>query len=466
MSPNESFAEVGGEVRAILRLAAPLATAQIAQVAMGATDTVLLGSLGPDQLAAGGLGANLFFTSVIMVQGGLASIGIVVSHARGAGEIGRIGGTMRGGFLLATFAALPLMVLLRAIAPVLIGIGEPEGLARDIARFEQVLLLGAPAALWLGTQRSYLSAMGWPQLIMRVNLGAVLVNGLLNYGLIHGAFGLPRLGYLGSATATALTLWGVAATVGLGMTRIRALRPYRLFGPIDWGTIRELAALGWPIAITYGIEVTLFLITGLLMGTLGASALAAHQIALNVASLTFMVPFGVAQAANVRVGFHMGGRRPEAARHAAVCSFAIGITFMALAGLTMLSIPRAITTLYLGAGDGAVTALAVRLLQVAALFQIFDGGQTIAAGALRGLKDTRIPMVIAFLGYWCIGLGSAWLFATKWSIGPVGVWWGLALGIASVAILLTLRFAILSSRSIRAAQFVSPTTNIELGRLS
>jgi MATE family multidrug resistance protein len=450
-APRHAGPRFGHEIAQTIRLAAPLALAQLAQVAMGATDTVLLGSLGRDSLAAGGLGANLYFTLMIVVAGGLISVSILVSHARGAGNEGRIAPILRGGFLLALLSALPPMLLLWNIQPILNAIGEPPALAAAIARYDRILLFAMPASLMMATQRGYLAAMGRPWVVMAIAAAAIAANGLLNYGLIHGAWGFPRLGYIGSCTATLATIWAMTAVTGLAMWLTPGLRPHRVVGRIDWRIVRELAVLGWPIALIMGVEIVLFSLAALLIGRFGATELAAHQISMSVVSITFMVPLALSQAVNVRVGFYMGQGSPRAARTAGAAAFVLGVGFMGIMGAILISLPDAIAGLYITEGDptrGEVIALASRLLTIAAFFQVFDGGQTIAAGALRGLKDTRIPAIAAALGYWGVGFTIAWIAGVRMNLGAVGIWWGLAFGLAAVAILLTVRFWLLSHRLI------------------
>ena len=439
------------EIVATIKLAAPLALAQLAQIAMGATDTVLLGTLGRDALAAGGLGANLFFTLMIVAAGGLISVSILVAHARGAEENHRIGSILRGGFLLALLASIPPMLLLWNSHPLLLMIGEPPALADAIAHYDRVLLFAMPASLLMATQRSFLAAMGRPYMVMAVALVAVVVNGLLNYGLIHGAWGLPRLGYIGSCTATLFTLWAMMLAIGLEMRFTAVLKPFRLFGQIDWHTIVELMRLGWPIALISALEIMLFSTAAMLIGRFGATQLAAHQISIGIASVTFMVPLAISQAVNVRVGFYAGQQAPRAARRAGLAAFALGIGFMGAMAAILLTIPDVIAGFYISGADptrGEVIALAVRLLTVAAFFQVFDGAQTISAGALRGLKDTSVPAAAASFGYWGIGFTTAWYFGVHQGYGALGIWWGLAASLAAVAVLLSVRFIWLSDRLI------------------
>ena len=451
MSVTNATPRLSEELKATLHLAAPIAAAQLAQVAMGTTDTILLGSIGHEALAAGGLGANLFFVISIVVQSVLASVGIVVAQARGAQDETRIGCAMRGGFLLAPLIGLLPMLFLWEIEPIMLAIGEAPDLAHAIGRYDRVMVLAVPASMWLGAQRAYLSAMARPGMVMAVSVAAVFINGFGNYGLIHGALGLPKLGYIGSCTATTLTLWGMAAAVGLAMRFTPMLRRFRLAGPVPPALLRELLHLGWPIAITVGLEIVLFGMSGLIMAMFGATALAAHQMSMNVASVTFMVPFAVAQAANVRVGFHIGAGSPRGAKQAAELAFALGVGFMAIAGILFLTVPRFIIGLYLDPANPdnrPVFDLAVSLLAIAALFQVFDGTQTIAVGALRGLKDTRTPMLMAAIGYWAVGFPVAILLAFPLGVGPRGIWWGFVFGLSTVAVLLAARFWVLMRRMI------------------
>lgn len=430
-----------------------MALGQIAQVGMGLTDTVLLGALGRDALAAGGLGAGLFFTTTMVLQGLITSVGILVAHARGSAQPEKIAPLLRGGYLIAALSSFPLMLTMWFAEPILLALGEPEKLSHDVARYVRILLWATPAAMWLGVQRSYLTAMGYTRLVMIVSFVALGVNGFLNYGLIHGAFGLPEMGYLGSATATLIAVWLMFAATTAGMRG--SLSKKRIIAPMDWTVIRELLTLGWPIALTLGVEILLFLVGALMMGVLGATALAAHHVAIQVASLTFMVPLAMNQAANARVGFFMGAGVPYAARRSGFAAFTLGVSFMAVMAVLMFAVPREIALLFnlspAKPEDADVIALVVQLLAICAFFQVFDGAQTIAAGALRGMKDTRIPALLAGLSYWAVGFPVAWTLGFPAGLGPTGIWWGLAVGLAAAAVVLNVRFWRLSGALVRAA---------------
>jgi multidrug resistance protein, MATE family len=290
---------------------------------------------------------------------------------------------------------------------------------------------------------------------MVIGIGALFINGVLNYALIHGVWGLPEMGLMGSATASAITMWGMFAAMTVAIRITPDLRAHKLRGPMDWKLTAELANLGWPIAITFGVEIILFMVAALLMGTISTTALAAHNVTINVASLTFMVPLAIAQAVNVRVGFHLGAKAPVAARQAAVAAQMLGLAFMTTMAVIMFTLPRQIALLFnldpAMPSDAEVIALISSLLVIAALFQIFDGAQSIAAGALRGYKDTRVPMMLVTVGYWGVGFPIAWMLAFPLKMGAVGLWWGLALALAAAALVLGLRLWRMSARRIAEA---------------
>ncbi|MHB1207646.1 MAG: MATE family efflux transporter, partial [Rhodospirillaceae bacterium] len=310
------------EVRATLRLTLPLAGGLLSYIGMALTDTILLGGLGRDALAAGGLAVAIFSTLTMVLHGFVASIGILVAHAQGGRKGENIPPILRAGFLLATLAAVPLMIILWWIEPLLLAIGEPQALAEAVAHYDRILMAGVLPSLWLAAQRSYLTAMHRPRVVMVISVCALLLNGFLNYGLMHGAWGLPAMGYLGSATATMLVLWGMFAATTAVMGRDERHAAVR--GPLKREVVAELAGLGWPIAGTYAVEILMFTVGALMMGVLGPTALAAHQVAISVASATFMVPLAASQAANVRVGYHMGAGLPAAARRAGHAAFLLG----------------------------------------------------------------------------------------------------------------------------------------------
>ena len=309
----------------------------------------------------------------------------------------------------------------------------------DAERFLHVLRWdGVGSIVGIGFMRALFPALGHTRSMLVVPACAAVANGFLSYGLIHGVGPLPALGYLGSALGSVVTLWAM-----LGVLAVLALRPAvrRSWrgGRFDVRTARALLRVGLPIGATVGVEAAVFTAGGMMMGLLGPDALAAHQVALSVAATCFMVPLGLAQAANVRVAFFTGAGQGTEARRAGFTAIAMALLFGVGTGILLAVFPHAIASLYLR--DGSAVPIAVSLLGIAALFQVVDGTQAVASGALRGLADTRVPFIIATLGYWALGFGvSAGLgFGAGW--GPQGVWWGFAAGLLAVAVLMTVRFA-------------------------
>jgi multidrug resistance protein, MATE family len=305
---------------------------------------------------------------------------------------------------------------------------------------------GAPAFLGFAVLRSLLAALSHTRSVMAVVVICIAGNALLNWALIFGRLGAPALGMAGSGYASAINQWLMLAGLGLCariMPDLGALRVVRHAFAARRIEMAEILRLGLPIGAMRGIEVGVFMTAGILMGLLGAAALAAHQLILNCAGITFMVPLGLSQVATVRVAYELGAGRAVAARRAGFVALALGIGFMSAAAVVLWTAPDAIIGVYVDIADPAnreTVQIARRLIAIAAIFQVFDGMQVIAAGALRGFKDTMVPMLLATFGYWGIGFTGCWLFAFPLGYGAVGLWWGLALGLAAVAVMLTLRF--------------------------
>lgn len=435
---------LAGHAIETIRLASPLAIAQLAQMAMSITDTVLLGTLGGDALAAGGLGNTLFFTVVILLQGALTAVSVLVSQARGAGRDSEVPGLYWTGLLLTVLLMVPAFALFSVTAPLLLAIGEPSGLALDTGRYVDLLRWGTPGALiGVGLMRSFLPAIGQGRLILWVSLGAAVLNGFLCYGLIHGVWGLPALGLLGPAAATIAVLSGAAAALLIlvhGRARLRRFVGWRR---PDLRTFRTMLRLGLPVSGTFAVEAGLFLGIGLMIGLLGPAPLAAQQIALNILSVAFMVPLAIAQAANVRVGHNTGAGDAVGARRAGLVAIGLGGACEVASALLLLLAPQTVVGLYLdpaAPGNAETFAITVGLVGVATMFQVADGVQCVAGGALRGLGDTRVPFLLAAVGYWGIGFPAAWWLAMRAGWGASGAWWGLAASLTIVAILLTRRF--------------------------
>jgi MATE family multidrug resistance protein len=438
------------EFRASLALGWPLILTNLAQAALTATDVLLLGRLGADALAAGTLAAGMYHVAVIFTMGLVSAAIPMMSGALGRRRhaMREVRRTVTQGFWAALLVCLPIWVGLWHAEAILVALGQSPELAAQAARFMHTLQWALLPHLGYLVLRSFLAAMQQPRWTLLVAAGAIVFNALAGYALIFGHAGFPALGLAGagiaSTASSALMFLGLAIVV----TRHRRFRRFHLFGAVlraDRQRLRELVRLGLPIAVTLLLETMIFYAAVVMMGLIGPHALAAHAIAMQLITLCFMVPLGLGQVATVRVA--RAGADAVAARRAGWAAWMLGVGFMAASALMMLSIPRVLIGAFLDLRDPAnlvVVTLAVKLLACAALFQVADGGQAVAAGMLRGLHDTRVPMLLAAVGYWVLGVPFGALLAFVFGLGGVGVWLGMATGLTIVAGLLTRRWVKLS----------------------
>lgn len=442
--PRGRAASLAHHAADTMRLASPLAIAQLAQMAMGITDTVMLGSLGGDALAAGGLGESLFITVCVVLQGVITALAVLVSQARGAGRDAHVPGLYWTGVLLALLLVVPGFALFSAAEPLLLAAGEPPALAHDAGVFVGTLRWATPGALLgMGLMRAFLPAIDRGGMVLWVSLASAVGNGALCYGFVHGAWGLPALGLRGPALATVISLTAGAVALLLLLHGRPGLRRFVAWRRPDFPLLGAMLRLGVPVSATFAVETGLFFAIALLIGQLGSVPLAAQQVALNILSVAFMVPLAIAQAANVRVGHCVGAGDNPGARRAGLVAIGLGAGFEGMAALLLLAAPGAVVGVYLdpaSPGSAEAFALATGLLSVVVVFQVADGVQSVASGALRGLGDTRVPFILAALAYWGVGFPAAWFLTLRAGWGVEGAWWGLAAGLIAVATLLTWRF--------------------------
>jgi MATE family multidrug resistance protein len=440
------FAIFYRELRETLWLAGPVVAAQLAQISMGFVDTVMVGRLGQEALAGVALGNTTFFFGLIVCLGVIQAVGPMVAQAHGAGEREPVERSVRQGLWLGVVLAVPTVLILWNIAPVLHMAGQPASAVAAAEGYLHAILGGFLPALWFMALRSFVEGLARPLPVTVITFVGVGLNIGANYVLMFGAWGLPALGLEGTGWASTFVFWVLSGMLALFVVRIEPFASYRIFSGLrtpDLTYFRELVRIGWPIGVSSGIESGLFVLTALMVGVLGTVPLAAHQIALQCAAFTFMVPLGVGIAGSVRVGQAVGRGQPDAARRAGYASMLLAGLFMLGAAVLFWTVPHAIVRLYIDPslpGNAGVAALAVALLGIAALFQVFDGVQVAAMGALRGLKDTRMPMLIALLTYWGIGLSTGYVLGLEWGMGAEGLWWGLVMGLAAAALLLSVRF--------------------------
>ena len=437
------------EIAATGRLALPIVATQLAQVSIMTVDVLLLGWLGAEALAAGAVGWNLFFMVMVSGFGVCMATAPMMAQAigRGRGHLRDVRRSMRQGFWAAGLVTLLGMLLLAQAEPILHLLRQDPELIAAASDYVAVLSWGLLPALWFMVLRQFVAVLQRPRAALVVQVVAFAVNAVGNYGLIFGHLGMPALGIVGSGLASTIANW-LAFLALLGFVLLdRRMRRYRLLGRFwraDWQRLRELVRIGLPVSGVLLLEVAVFSAAVYVLGVIGTAQLAAHQIAIQCAAVTFMVPFGLAQAATVRVGIAAGAGDREAVRRAGWTAFLLGLAFMGTMAISLWLLRWPIVGLFLDLAVPAnlvVAAFAVEFLAIAAIFQVFDGAQTIAMGALRGLKDTRVPMAIAAFGYWGLGFTIGCVAAFQFGLGGVGVWIGLAIGLAAVALLATGRFA-------------------------
>lgn len=435
------------ELRELVALAVPVAVAQVGMMFQGVVDSIMVGRVSPEDLAAVALGNVYFFAAVVFGMGVLFALDPVISQAIGArDEVGVARGTQRGMVLAVALTAVASLALLPAEA-ILAAFRQPPEVVPVAAGYALASLPGVlPFYLYI-VQRQVLQAMGRLRPVLLAMLVANLANVLFNWVLVFGHLGFPAMGAVGSGWASSASRLVMAGAIALfAWPDLRGyLSPFR---PecLRWAPLARMVRIGAPTGVQLQLEFGAFAAAGLAMGLLGTVAVAGHQVALNLASLTFMVPVGVAQAAAVLVGRAVGREDPWAARRAAGAGLVVGAGFMCVTAGAFLGFPAPLARIY--SPDAAVIALGASLLPIAGLFQVADGIQVVSGAALRGIGDTRAPMLINLLGFWGVGLPVGAVLAFRSDLGPPGMWWGLAVGLGVVAALLLRRVRVRFGRDL------------------
>ncbi|MGJ5620267.1 MATE family efflux transporter [Sulfitobacter sp. MF3-043] len=434
----------GGHVRAILTLGLPLVGGHLGQMAIGVTDTVMLGWYSVEALAAVTLASTYFFVLFIFGSGfALAVMPMVASYAAEGDEVGIRRATRMGLWWSLAFGivALPMMIWAETILRLL---GQSEDTAALAGRYLAVAGWGILPALFVMVLKSYLAALERTQVVLWITLLAALVNGLANYALIFGNWGAPELGAVGAAIASVITQF--VSLAGVVIYVVWVMPQHGLFVRLwrgDRSMLAKVFRLGLPIGVTLLSEVGLFAASAVMMGWLGTIPLAAHGIVMQLASLTFMVHLGISNVATIRAGNAYGRRdKPHMAR-GAVIALAMSLSFAALTIIGFVIWPEPLISLFMQRDEPArvdIMAVGVGLLAMAALFQLVDGAQVIALGLLRGVQDTKVPMVLAAISYWGIGVPCSYLLGFVLGFGGIGVWGGLVIGLGVAAVLLNARF--------------------------
>jgi MATE family multidrug resistance protein len=447
ISVEQSAAPWRTELRSTLALAWPLILANVTQQAIVATDVLLMSWLGPSKLAASALALNFTYTLNMLLMGLLIASSPMMATALGKrnNSVRDVRRTFRAGLWLLVLTLPVYWLILWNIGAILLALGQDPGLAADGQVFLRAYMWCTGPWLLFTLVRNFISALERPRAVFVLSAAGIGINAVVSWALIFGHFGLPALGIAGGGLGSTIT-WSLLCAAMLLFVRFdRQFRRFHLFGRwwrFDRERIAAMARLGWPIGLTMALEMGVFALAAYFMGWIGAPAVAAHAIALQLAALTFMVPLGLGQAATVRVGLALGRADPAGISRAGWTAWVAGVGFMGVMAFIMWSFPRGLVTLFLTdvPRNALVIALAVSFLKVAAAFQLADGAQVIGAGMLRGLHDTRWPLLFALVGYWVVGLGiGVWLaFGRDWR--GVGIWVGLASGLAAVAALMLLRW--------------------------
>ena len=446
---------VAVELTETLKLAAPMALAQLGHQAMMTTDLAFIGRLGSEAIAAAALGGTVYYVSFTFGMGVLSAVSPLVAQAFGARDPHLVRRALRAGLWAALLIAIPVMVFPLRGEQILLALGQAPVTAHLAQQYLFGLAWGTAPALCFLAIRGFMGALHRPQPILWITLAAIPANALLVYLLIYGVWGLPRLGLFGAGLATTLVSCGSFVAILWFATSRRPFRKYRVLGHlwrVDWTLVRQIFTIGAPISFAFLMEYGLFAAAALLMGLIGTTALAAHQIALQVTAILFMLPFGIGMAATVRVGHAVGRSDPAAVKRAGFTAMLLGIAVVAVLTLAVVLARFEIARFFLGdaADDAEATIeLAATLLLVGATFFVLDGVQSVAVGSLRGMKDTQVPLVFAVISYWLVGFSSAYGLAFWTPLGALGVWIGLSCGTTIYAILLVLRFWLLANRLVR-----------------
>lgn len=431
----------------LLRLALPVATVQVGVIFMGAVDAVMVGHVSATDLAAVALGNVYFFMTVSFGLGTLFALDPVVSQAFGAADrVGIARGVQRGLIIALGLAVLSSLLLIPG-RPLLTALRQPPDVVPLAADYALVSIPGVlPFYIFVAFRQS-LQSMGRVAPIVVAIVVANLANVFFNWVLIFGNLGAPAMGAVGSGWATTLSRWlMVIALIVIARPLLApCLRPLRR-DAIEFGPLWRMFRLGAPIGVQFFLEFGVFGVIGVLMGSLGTVSMASHQVAINLASLTFMMAVGVTQAATVLVGQAVGAGDAASARRSAGAGLVVVSVLMTVTGVTFLTLPGVLARVY--TPDAAVVALATTLIPVAGIFQIFDGLQAVASGVLRGVGDTFAPMIGNLIGFWLIGLPASLYFGFTRGLGPLGLWWGMAVGLGAVAVALLIRVRIRFGREL------------------
>lgn len=429
------------EIKQLYRLSLPLIIANVFQVGMGFVDTVMAGRISALDLAAVAMGGSLWVLVFLFMLGMFVAVSPIIAQHIGANRTDRVASVFQNGLWIALLMAVPSVIAVRYIPGIMTWLSIDPAIIKTTTAYLHAYSWGMPGIALFLALRFTSEGLGFTRPIMVCQIIGFLLNIVGNYIFMFGHLGMPAMGAVGAGVSSAIVVW----LNGLGMlwyvSRSRKYLPYSLFSYFAlprMSQIVEIAKIGFPIGIMMLMEVGMFSSISMLVGKLGVYNAAAHQIAINFASLTFMVPLGFGRAATVRVGNAIGAGDLHRARYSGLVAMGMSLVVMIFSAVVLLTVPEVIVAIY--TQDAQVSEIAVQLLLIAGVFQVFDGIQVAASGALQGMKDTLRPMMMTFVAYWIIGLPSGYLFGINYGAGARGLWWGFILGLAVAATLLCLRF--------------------------
>lgn len=444
------LSRIARELGRLLPLAGPLVANNLALAGMNFADTVMAGRLGANDLAAVAVGNGIWMVIFLFGLGVLMGMSPTAAQHFGAGQTGEVGRAARQCLWLSQLLALLMFLVLMQARMLLDAIGIDPAIVPLTVGYVNAIALGLPGMYAYLTLRFASEGVGHTRPIMLFALIGLIANVLFNYLLMFGKFGFPALGAVGCGYASAISMWVMFASMLIYTHRHSMYKKFELYSRFDWPSwlgFRELLGIGLPIGISVVSEAGLFSAVALLMGTLGATTVAAHQVAINYAATMFMVPLALHSATTIRVGQAVGRAQPGLARFSGFVGIGLCGAVMVISAVAMLVFGKTIAAFY--TIDPQVREIAIALLFMAAIFQVSDGLQVGAAGALRGFKDTRVPMVINFFSYWMVGFPLAWVLGIRLGLGPQWVWAGLVAGLTVCAVLLNIRFALISKAALR-----------------
>ncbi len=434
------------EINLMVKLALPLMAAFLAQKSMQFIDTLMMGWISPYALAAAALGTSLCVTILIFCMGTLSSVGVFIARARGAGQHDDIQSSLQSGVFLALILSLPGMLLIWNAPKILFLIGEDPRIIHNVILFLHGIVWGFPGFLLFYAFREFIAAFSLTRVVMLVTLISIPLTWVTNYVLIYGKYGLPKLGVAGVGYAGAVIMWFMGIYLFIYSRKHTRLKMHALalcWSKWDFEKIKKMFCMGAPSGGMMVLDIGMCLAAAIMMGYFDVNTLAAHQIAILCASIAFSVPFSLSIATSLRVGYAAGAKDYTSLKRSVYAGIGIGLAASLVLALIFVLFPESLIKLFLNGREkdyGEMVPLAASFLAISALFQCLDAVQCIANGALRGLKDTFIPMLLGVGCYWIIGMGSAYYFAFYTHLKAKGIWYGLTLGICSAGIFLMLRF--------------------------